>query len=73
MLAESSWESSGKSGSCDAITDGEDAVGFRWEVSVTPWRDPYLSLVRVTVLWGNPLDPRSVALETIALPIASTL
>jgi type II secretion system protein I len=72
LVAESSWTGSGKAGSCDPVTDGEDAVDFRWEVSVTPWRDPYLSTLRVTVLWGNPLDPQSVALETIVTPIATT-
>ena len=74
LVAEGSWDSSGKSGACDALTDGEDAVDFRWQVDVTPWRDPYLSVVKMTVMWGNPLDPRSVTLETIAMPLSvSTL
>jgi type II secretion system protein I len=72
MVAESSWSGSGKSGNCDAVTDGEDAVDFRWEVVITPWRDPYLSTLRVSVLWGNPLDPQRVTLETIVTPMAES-
>ena len=72
MVAESSWSGSGKSGNCDAITDGEDAIDFRWEVVITPWRDPYLSTLRMSVLWGNPLDPQRVTLETIVTPITTS-
>jgi type II secretory pathway pseudopilin PulG len=71
MVADGSWEQSGKAGLCDVTTDGEEARDLRWELSVTPWRDAYLSVVKITIRWGNKLSPSEISLETICSPVSA--
>lgn len=71
LVADGSWSSGASSGSCDAATDGEDAVGLVWQVTVASWRDPVVRDLKV-VIGRSADDPRSVAIETLVTPTGTT-
>lgn len=71
LVADGSWQRSGTAGACDPATDGEDADGLRWQMTVATWRDPTVRTLRVTVSWGPTSAPHSVSLDTLVTPPAT--
>ena len=66
LSADGSWQSSATSGDFDPRVDGDDATGFHWQLTVTPWRDPVVRTLSLTVSWNN--SQRTVTMETMATP-----
>lgn len=68
LVASGDWANGATSGNFDAVADGDEATAFRWQLESTPWRDPAVHALRVTVGWGEPAAPaRQVALETLVV------
>jgi type II secretion system protein I len=72
LLADGSWSTSAASGTCDAATDGADADGLRWTLSVATWRDPVVRTLGLTVTWGEGKHGGSVTVSTLALPASGS-
>ena len=72
VVADGSWQSSALSGTFDATQDGEDADAFAWQVSLTPWRDPAVQIIVMTVSWGSVEAGQAVTLTSLVTPPATT-
>ena len=68
LSADGSWQASATSGDFDPRVDGDDATGFHWQLTVTPWRDPVVRTLSLTVSWNSSGHQRSVTMETMATP-----
>lgn len=64
LVASGDWAGGSTSGSFDPALDGEDAAPFRWQVEVTPWRDPAVRQLHVVVSWEPAAASHQVALDT---------
>lgn len=65
LLADGSWSGAATSGDCSA-DDGEDAVGLRWKLTITAWRDTAVSDLRMDVSWPPYDATTTVGVETLA-------
>lgn len=68
LAADGSWQSSATSGDFDPRVDGDDATGFHWQLTVTPWRDPVVRTLSLSVTWSTAVNPRTVTMETMVTP-----
>ena len=68
LSADGSWQSAATSGDFDPRVDGNDATGFHWQLTVTPWRDPVVRTLSLTVSWNASGNTRSLTMETMATP-----
>jgi prepilin-type N-terminal cleavage/methylation domain-containing protein len=71
LAADGSWQSSATSGDFDPRVDGDDAAGFHWQLTVTPWRDPVVRTLSLTVSWTSSGSQRALTMETMATPPAT--
>jgi type II secretion system protein I len=71
LVADGSWEGSVTSGSCDAELDGEDAIGYQWQLAVSNWRDPSVHVLRLQVGRGRADADGSVTVETLVIPLGA--
>jgi type II secretion system protein I len=65
LVADNSWSSTSTSGTCTAEDDGEDALGYVWQLNVARWHDATIHELTLRVGRGTPEAPGSVALTTL--------
>ncbi len=68
LSADGSWQSSATSGDFDPRVDGDDVTGFHWQLTVTPWRDPVVRTLSLTVTWNSSGNQRALTMATMATP-----
>ena len=66
ICADGSWQTSAPSGDFNVPEDGEDSLGFHWQLTTTAGRDPAVHSLKFTVTWDPPADSHSLSLETLA-------
>ena len=67
-LMDGSWQNAAASGEFQAETDGDDAAGYRWQLTVSAWRTAPVQTLHLTVSWDPSVDTNAVSLETLATP-----
>lgn len=69
-LMDGSWQKAANSGEFQAETDGDDATGYHWQLTLSDWRTAPVQTLHLTVSWDPPADTNAVSLETLATPPA---
>ncbi len=72
LVVDGSWQTSALSGTFDPTLDGEDADAFAWTLVMTPWRDPTVQVLALTVSWGAVEAGQAVVLTSLVTPPTTT-
>ncbi len=73
-LLDGSWQTAPASGDFTPGTDGDDVVGFHWQITVSAWRDPTVQQLHLTVSWDPPAPANVVSLDTlVTAPAAASV